>query len=136
MLYKFLKFLFLSTLTLVWGCSDDKDHAVATYGCFASKCYNTTAKNDSGREFDIIECESGDKFLRFPGLYNEIPEMRKDLPKGVEVNAPIANHNDCGAINCKYEEANICIDGVTLDENGNEKNVGGCYPVIDCPEKE
>jgi hypothetical protein len=135
MFYKFLKFLFLSTLTLVWGCSEDKDHAVATYGCFSSKCYNTTAQNKSGQVFNIIECETGEKFLRNPGLYNEDPARQKELPEGVEVNAPQAGFNGCGATNCKYDSVKVCIDGIAVDENGNEHEIGACHPTIDCPEK-
>ena len=123
MFYKFLKFLFLSTLTLVWGGCDTKDDPVAGYGCFPTKCYNTTATNDAGKVFDIIECEDGEKFLRHPGLYGEDPELQKELPEGVETVAPPADVDGCGATNCKYDSVQTCIDGKA------------CYPAITCPEK-
>ena len=81
MFYKFLKFLFLSTLTLVWGGCDTKDDPVAGYGCFPTKCYNTTATNDAGKVFDIIECEDGEKFLRHPGLYGAPTIIRNAVEK-------------------------------------------------------
>lgn len=125
MFYKFLKFIFLSSLTLIWGGCESKDHAVAGYGCYSTKCYNTTAVNDAGKVFDIIECEDGDKYLRHPGIYDS-DLAPKDLPPNVDVFAPVTDGTErCGATNCKYSEQDLCVDG--LD--------GGCYPAIDCPEK-
>ena len=134
MFYKFLKFIFLSSLTLIWGGCDTKDDVVAGYGCYPNKCYNTTITNDAGKVFDIIECESGNKHLRHPGVYNDAPELQKELPEDVEIFAPPTDI-DCGAPNCKYSEQDLCVDGIVIDEQGNERPVGGCYPVIDCPEK-
>ena len=135
MFYKFLKLIFLSALTLVWGGCDTKDDAVAGYGCFPTKCYNTTATNDAGNVFSIIECEDGNKYLRHPGLYAEDPKLQKDLPEGVEVFAPTTDINGCGATNCKYDSVQICVDGITVDEQGNEHDIGACNYPIECPEK-
>ena len=136
MIYKFLKFLFLSTLTLIWGGCESKDHAVAGYGCISTQCYNTTAVNDAGKVFDIIECENGDKYLRHPGIY-ESHLAPNDLPPDVYVFAPQQKPGaiGCGVTNCTYSEQDLCVDGVVLDEHGNEQPVGGCYPTINCPEK-
>lgn len=135
MFYKFLKLIFLSALTFVWSGCDTKDDAVAGYGCFPTKCYNTTAANDAGKVFDIIECEDGEKYLRHPGLYAEEPKLQKELPEGVGVFTPHSDNDGCGATNCKYSEQDLCVDGFVIDEQGNEKPIGGCSPVIECPEK-
>ena len=135
MFYKFLKFIFLSALTFVWGGCETKDEAVAGYGCFPTRCYNTTALNDAGKAFDIIECEDGEKYLRHPGLYYYDSELQKELPKGVWTLAPPANNDGCGATNCTYSEQDLCVDGFIFDEHGNEKPIGDCAPVIECPEK-
>ena len=132
--YKFLKFIFLSSLTLIWGGCENKDDAVAGYGCFPTKCYNTTATNDVGKVFDIIECEDGEKYLRHPGLYYHDPQLQSELPKGVKTLAPPADVDGCGATNCKYSKQDLCIDGVVIDEQGNEQPAGDCFPTIDCPE--
>ena len=120
----------------MWGGCESKDHAVAGYGCFSTKCYNTTAVNDAGKVFDIIECENGEKYLRHPGIY-ESNLAPNDLPPGVEVFAPQQKPGaiGCGATNCTYSEQDLCVDGFVLDEHGNEQPVGGCYPAIECPEK-
>ena len=97
-------------------------------------CYNDTAVNSSGKVFETISCENGEKFLRTPQLYNDIPESRSELPEGVQVNAPIPGQGGL-ASNCQ-RVPDTCIDGVEEDEYGNLKPIGGCYPTIDCPEKE
>ena len=133
MFYKFLKFLFLSTLTLVWGGCDTKDDAVAGYGCFPTKCYNTTATDKNGMTISIIECEDGTKYLRNQGLYAEDPKRQETLPDDVQIVAP--NTDECGATNCKYDSVRVCIDGITVDEQGNEHGIGACHANIECPEK-
>ena len=95
MFYKFLKFLFLSTLTLVWGGCDTKDDAVAGYGCFPTKCYNTTATDKNGMTISIIECEDGTKYLRNQGLYIEDPKREETLPDDIQIVAP--NTDECGS---------------------------------------
>lgn len=105
---------------------------VPTYGGMAVYCYNDTAVNDSGKVFDIIECNDGQKYLRFQNLYMDLPEKQKELPEGVH---PVPPNPQSGiASNCT-REPDICIDAFTIDENGNEQPIGGCYPSIDCPEK-
>lgn len=133
MIYKFLKFLFLSVLTLIWGGCDNKDHVVAGYGCDSTQCYNTTAVNEAGKIFDIIECESGDKYLRNPGIYAS-DLTPNDLPPGVYAFAPPSDGTSrCGATNCKYNEPDHCE--YVLDEQGNEQPTGSCFPTVECPEK-
>ena len=133
MFYKFLKFLFLATLTLVWGGCDTKDDAVAGYGCFPTKCYNTTATDKNGMTISIIECEDGTKYLRNQGLYIEDPKREETLPDDVQIVAP--NTDECGATNCKYDSVRVCIDAITVDEQGNEHGIGAFHANIECPEK-
>ena len=133
MFYKFLKFLFLSTLTLIWGGCDTKDDAVAGYGCFPTKCYNATATDKNGMTISIIECEDGTKYLRNPGLYIEDPKRQESLPEDILIVAP--NTDECGATNCKYDSVRVCADGITVDEQGNEHEIGACHANIECPEK-
>ena len=107
---------------------------VPTYGGMAVYCYNDTAVNDSGKVFDIIECDDGQKYLKFQDLYMDLPEKQKELPEGVNPVPPNRVPNSFYAQNCT-REPDICIDAFTIDENGNEQPVGGCYPSINCPEK-
>lgn len=107
---------------------------VPTYGGMAVYCYNDTAVNDSGKVFDIIACKDGKKYLRFQNLYMDLPETQKELPEGVNPVPPTPASGYGYAQNCT-READICIDAFTIDENGNEQPVGGCYQSIDCPEK-
>jgi len=112
--------------------SSSFENPVPTYGGMAVYCYNDTAVNDSGKVFDIVECDDGQKYLRFQNLYMDLPETQKELPEGVN---PVPPTPASGyAQNCT-REPDICIDAFTIDENGNEKPVGGCYPSIECPEK-
>ena len=105
---------------------------VPAYGGIAVYCYNDTAVNDSGKAFDIIECDDGQKYLKFQDLYMDLPEKQKELPEGVH---PVPPNPQSGiASNCT-REPDICIDAFTIDENGNEKPIGGCYSSINCPEK-
>ena len=105
---------------------------VPAYGVDPVYCYNSTAANDSGKVFDIIECDDGQKYLRFQSLYMDLPETQAELPQGIH---PVPPDPRSGlATNCT-REPDICIDGVTKDENGNQQPVGGCYPSIGCPEK-
>ena len=105
---------------------------VPVYGVESLNCYNDTAVNDSGKVFDIIECIDGQKYLRFQSLYMDLPEKQAELPQGVHPQPP--DPRDGIAVNCT-REVDICIDGFTTDENGNQQPVGGCYPTIECPEK-
>ena len=105
---------------------------VPAYGVEPLNCYNDTAVNDSGKVFDIIECIDGQKYLRFQSLYMDLPEKQAELPQGVHPQPP--DPRDGIAVNCT-REVDICIDGFTTDENGNQQPVGGCYPTIECPEK-
>ena len=105
---------------------------VPAYGGFPVYCYNDTAVNDSGKVFDIVVCDNGEKYLRFQSLYMDIPEKQKELPKGVNPVPPAPD--SIYARNCT-REPDICIDAFTIDENGNEQPIGGCYRSIDCPEK-
>ena len=105
---------------------------VPVYGVESLNCYNDTAANDSGKVFDIIECIDGQKYLRFQSLYMDLPEKQAELPQGVHPQPP--DPRDGIAVNCT-REVDICIDGFTTDENGNQQPVGGCYPTIECPEK-
>ena len=105
---------------------------VPAYGGFPVYCYNDTAVNDSGKVFDIIECDDGQKYLKFQDLYMDLPEKQKELPEGVH---PVPPNPQSGiASNCT-REPDICIDAFTIDENGNEQPIGGCYSSINCPEK-
>lgn len=107
---------------------------VPAYGGFPVYCYNDTAVNDSGKVFDIVECDDGQKYLKFQDLYMDLPEKQKELPEGVNPVPPSRVPNSFYAQNCT-REPDICIDAFTIDENGNEQPVGGCYPSINCPEK-
>lgn len=107
---------------------------VPTYGGIAVYCFNDTAVNNSGKVFDIIACKDGKKYLRFQSLYMDLPETQKELPEGVNPVPPTPASSYGYAQNCT-REPDICIDAFTIDENGNEQPVGGCYPSIECPEK-
>ena len=102
------------------------------YGPMTVNCYNDSAVNDSGTVFKTITCDDGQKYLRFQGLYMDLPETQKNLPKGVGIVPPDPKNGI--AVNCTVD-ATICIDGVKEDENGNLSPVGGCYPAIECPAK-
>ena len=116
--------------------SSDKDWSSSSFSAVYAPptvfCYNDTAVNDSGKVFDIVVCDNGEKYLRFQSLYMDIPEKQKELPKGVNPVPPAPD--SIYARNCT-REPDICIDAFTIDENGNEQPVGGCYPSINCPEK-
>lgn len=107
---------------------------VPVYGVESLNCYNDTAVNDSGKVFDIIACKDGKKYLRFQNLYMDLPGTQKELPEGVNPVPPTPASGYGYAQNCT-READICIDAFTIDENGNEQPIGGCYPSINCPEK-
>ena len=102
------------------------------YGPMTVNCYNDSAVNGSGTVFKTITCDDGQKYLRFQGLYMDLPETQKNLPKGVGIVPPDPKNGI--AVNCTVD-ATICIDGVKEDENGNMTPVGGCYPAIECPAK-
>ena len=121
-----------SSSSVIAGSSSSFELPVPVYGVEPLNCYNDTAVNDSGKVFDIIECIDGQKYLRFQSLYMDLPEKQAELPQGVHPQPP--DPRDGIAVNCT-REVDICIDGFTIDENGNQQPVGGCYPSIECPEK-
>ena len=123
-----------SSSSVVAESSSSFEVPVPTYGGMAVYCYNDTAVNDSGKVFDIIECDDGQKYLRFQSLYMDLPETQKELPEGVNPVPPNRTPGSFYAQNCT-REPDICIDAFTIDENGNEQPIGGCYRSIDCPEK-
>lgn len=122
----------LSSSSVIAGSSSSFELPVPVYGVEPLNCYNDTAVNDSGKVFDIIECIDGQKYLRFQSLYMDLPEKQAELPQGVHPQPP--DPRDGIAVNCT-REVDICIDGFTIDENGNQQPVGGCYPSIECPER-
>ena len=137
MFYKFLKFLFLSALTLVWGGCDTKDDAVAGYGCIgAIQCYNDTMITQSGKTLDIIDCNDDMKYLRHPGLYYSDPEIQKEITrKNLNIEAPFLDES-CGISNCKYSGPDICYEQTVLNlSTGAEEQIQECVPVIECPQK-
>ena len=92
-------------------------------------CYNDTAINDSGKVFDIFACENGQKYLRNP--FQNYPDTPKDLPKDVNRNSITPQMTK----NCTAGP-DICIDSYTMDENGNQIPTGGCFPTVECPDKD
>ena len=92
-------------------------------------CYNDTAINDSGKVFDIFACENGQKYLRNP--FQNYPDTPKDLPKDVNKNSLTPQMTK----NCTAGP-DICIDSYTMDENGNQIPTGGCFPTVECPDKD
>ena len=122
----------LSSSSVIAGSSSSFELPVPVYGVEPLNCYNDTAVNDSGKVFDIIECVDGQKYLRFQSLYMDLPEKQAELPQGVH--PPPPDPRDGIAVNCT-REPDICIDGFTIDEKGNQQPVGGCYPSIECPER-
>lgn len=136
MIYKFLKFLFLSCLTLIWGGCENKDTPVAAYGCFAIQCYNDTMITQSGKTFDIIDCNNDIKYLRHPGLYYSDPEIKQQIFRNnLNIEAPYID-GACGITNCKYSGPDICYEHTVIKlSTGAEEQVQECLPVIECPEK-
>lgn len=131
----------LSSSSIAQSSSSDIDESsssfevpVPTYGGIAVYCFNDTAVNNSGKVFDIIACKDGKKYLRFQSLYMDLPETQKELPEGVNPVPPTPASSYGYAQNCT-REPDICIDAFTIDENGNEQPIGGCYPSINCPEE-
>ena len=133
MLYKHWKKFLLSVLALFWSGCENEDDAVASYGCFPTQCYNTTATNDLGEVFDIIECEDGYKYLRQSGIYYEHPELQEKLPEGVEAITPPAG--SCGASNCTNKGPDYCYKESKKTLEGTTQEYEVCVPSIDCPEK-
>jgi hypothetical protein len=72
-----------SSSSVIAESSSSFEVPVPTYGGMAVYCYNDTAVNDSGKVFDIIECDDGQKYLKFQDLYMDLPEKQKELPEGV-----------------------------------------------------
>ena len=131
MFYKHWKTILLSALALLWSGCENEDSAVAGYGCLPTVCYNSTATNDSGKVFDIIECEDGYKYLREPGHYMFQTELQKELPEGVDPYRP--STGSCYATNCK-NGSKICVKG-SFTEKGIAKDYKHCDSRIECPEK-
>ena len=104
---------------------------VALYGVPAdfdvvTLCFNDVMKNDAGKEFKIIDCTDGNKYLRNP--YDATGEGVV-LPEGVEALAPEAGSDK--AKNCEAGQ-DICIErNPYLDPDP----WAGCFPTINCPEK-
>ena len=113
--------------------SSDKDWSSSSFSAVYAPptvfCYNDTAVNDSGKVFDIFACENGQKYLRNP--FQNYPDTPKDLPKGVNENALTPQMTK----NCTAGP-DICIDSYTIDKNGNEVPTGGCFPTVECPDKD
>ena len=134
MFYKFLKFLFLSTLTLVWGGCENADDTVAGYGCNSIRCYNTTAVTKSGKVYDIIKCDDGLKYPRH-AVFQDSEFMEITINTEPPRIAELEIGDECGIINCKYIESDICYESEVRDSTGNRNFAKICTPIIDCPEK-
>lgn len=92
------------------------------YGCLT--CYNTTAQNADGKEFNIIECVNGQKYLRSPD--DAVAENVK-LPDSVNVFFPNA------LVSCRCDtRQEVCIE---RNPNVENDSLAGCHPVANCPEK-
>lgn len=134
--YKYIKYIFLSILSLFWGACENSDEAVATYGCLSFKCYNSTIVTPSGKVVDIIQCDNRYKFLRHPKLYYDDPEVREIMDKDLFFSeyTPYPDEN-CDATNCQLIGPEICYDETYNDENGNIESYNRCVATVDCPEK-
>ncbi len=104
---------------------------VALYGVpsdfkMLTLCYNDVAENDVGKEFKIIDCTDGNRYLRNP--YDAAGEGVV-LPEGVEALAPEAGSDK--AKNCEAGQ-DICIE---RNPNIDPDPWAGCFPTINCPEK-
>ena len=134
--YKYIKYIFLSMLSLFWGACENSDEPIATYGCISSKCYNSTVVTPSGKVVDIIECDNRYKFLRHPKLYYEDPEVREMMDEDLFFTEYTPTPNErCEASNCKFIGPEICYDMSYNDENGNVHSYDICVATVDCPEK-
>ena len=92
------------------------------YGCLA--CYNTTAQNADGKEFNIIECVNGQKYLRSP---DDAAAENVKLPDSVNVFFPNA------LVSCRCDtRQEVCIE---KNPNVENDSLAGCHPVANCPEK-
>jgi hypothetical protein len=134
--YKFLKYLFLSMLSLFWGACENSDEAAATYGCISSKCYNSTIETPSGKVVDIIECDNRYKFLRHPKLYYEDTEVREIIDQGLFFSQHTPNPDEnCEAMNCQFVGPEICYDVNYTDSAGTIHSYNNCVATVDCPKK-
>ena len=136
MFYRHWKKILLSVLALFWSGCENEDHSIAGYGCDSFLCNNATATTESGKVFDIIECDNGKKYLRHPKLYYEDPEVQDAIDKDLnfDENAPYTDER-CGALNCKYVGPDICFDESYFDTIGVVHSYKTCEPTLDCPEK-
>lgn len=92
------------------------------YGCLT--CYNTTAQNADGKEFNIIECVNGQKYLRSPA---DAAAENVKLPDSVNVFFPNA------LVSCRCDtRQKVCIE---RNPNVENDSLAGCHPVANCPEK-
>ena len=92
------------------------------YGCLT--CYNTTAQNADGKEFNIIECVNGQKYLRSP---DDAAAENVKLPDSVNVFFPNA------LVSCRCDtRQEVCIE---RNPNVENDSLAGCHPVANCPEK-
>lgn len=111
--------------------SDSIGMVVALYGVpsdfkMLTLCFNDVAENDVGKEFKIIDCTDGNRYLRNP--YDAAGEGVV-LPEGVEALAPEAGSDK--AKNCEAGQ-DICIE---RNPNIDPDPWAGCFPTINCPEK-
>ena len=105
-----------------------KVDSVLTLDLASTLCYNDIAKNEDEKEFNIIDCTDGNKYLRNPadaGIEGVV------LPEGVQVFAPKAGSEK--APNC-ISRQDICIER-DPSKPIEQDSLAGCHPIIDCPEK-
>ena len=104
---------------------------VALYGVpsdfkMLTLCFNDVAENDVGKEFKIIDCTDGNRYLRDP---SDATGDGVVLPEGVEALAPEAGSDK--AKNCESAQE-VCIE---RNPNLDPDPLAGCFPTINCPEK-
>ncbi|MBR2468728.1 MAG: hypothetical protein IKB43_01020 [Fibrobacter sp.] len=110
---------------------DSVGMVVALYGAPAdfksiTLCFNDMAKNEAGKEFKIIDCTDGNRYLRDP---SDATGEGVVLPEGVEALAPEAGSDK--AKNCESAQE-VCIE---RNPNLDPDPLAGCFPTINCPEK-
>lgn len=110
---------------------DSVGMVVALYGVPAdfesiTLCFNDMAKNEAGKEFKIIDCTDGNRYLRDP---SDATGEGVVLPEGVDALAPEAGSDK--AKNCESAQE-VCIE---RNPNLDPDPLAGCFPTINCPEK-
>ena len=111
--------------------SSEMQQAIALYGVPAdfksiTLCFNDMAKNEAGKEFKIIDCTDGNRYLRDP---SDATGEGVVLPEGVDALAPEAGSDK--AKNCESAQE-VCIE---RNPNLDPDPLAGCFPTINCPEK-